>query len=478
MCAVPYLKKEIDMEYDLVIIGAGAGGFAAAIRANELKAKTIIINDGLPLGGTCVNVGCVPSKILLYAGEVLHLTGHHGIPGIDLEVKSFDFQKVMQHELDLVQMMQKEKYEKVLKRLEQVTFVQGRASFASKSEVKVNDKTFSAKRFIIATGSTASIPRIEGLKETGFITHIEALKLTTLPKELLVVGAGPLGLEFAQMYARFGSKVTVLEFQSSIFQPGEEEVVNRLEELLTKEGITIKTRAQVKRAYKKDNKKVLTYSVDGKEYEVSGDEILVAAGKTPNTQGLDLDKAGIETDKRHAVAVSTYLQTSNDRVFAVGDVINQPSRLETTAGREGSIAAENALAGSKERIDYDAVPYTIFTDPQLAGVGLTEQEQMNRMHVCACRSVDFKSIPKAIILNRTEGLIKMTVHPKTGQLLGVHLLAPNAGEIIGQAMLLIKNKNTINDVINTLPIFPTLSEAIKTCALSFVKDISGLSCCV
>ena len=466
------------MDYDLIVIGAGAGGFAASIRANELKAKTLMINDGLPLGGTCVNVGCVPSKALLYAGELLHLARHHGIPGIELDIKSFDFKKVIQHELDLVAMMQKEKYEKVLKRLEHVTVLRGRASFASKDEVRVDGKIFHAKRIIIATGSTASVPPIEGIKETGFITHIEALKLKALPRELIVIGAGPLGLEFAQMYARFGSKVTILEFQPSIFQPGEEEVVNRLESLLTEEGITMKTRAMVTKAYKKGKKKVVTYRIDEKEYEVSGDEILLATGKTPNTKDLELDKAGIETDRRQAVVVNKYLTTKNVNVFAVGDVINQPSRLETTAGREGSIGAENALAGSKLTMDYDAVPYTIFTDPQFAGAGLTEQEQMKRMNTCACRSVEFKNIPKAIILNRTEGLIKMTVHPKSGQILGVHILAPNAGELIAQAMILIKNKNTIYDVIDSTPVFPTLSEAIKTCALSFVKDISGLSCCV
>ncbi len=466
------------MEYNLIIIGAGAGGFAAAIRANELKAKTLMINDGLPLGGTCVNVGCVPSKILLHAGEMLHLAQHNHIPGIELGVKSFDFKKVMDHEIGLVQIMQKEKYEKVLKRLDYVTFVQGRASFVSRDKVNVGGKTYRAKKIIIATGSTASVPPIEGIQEAGFITHTEALKLKKLPKELIVVGAGPLGLEFAQMYARFGSTVTVLEFQPSIFQQGEEEVVNRLESVLSEEGITIKTGAMVKKAYKKGSRKFLTYFVDKKAYEVSGDEILLATGKTPNTIDLELDKAGIETDRRRAIVVNKYLKTGIDTVFAVGDVINQPSRLETTAGREGSIAAENALTGSNLIIDYETVPYTIFTDPQLAGVGLTEQEQMNRMRTCACRSVSFKDMPKALILNRTEGLIKMTVHPKTGQILGVHILSPNAGELIAQAMVLIKNKNTIDDVINSTPVFPTLSEAIKICALSFVKDISGLSCCV
>jgi mercuric reductase len=211
---------------------------------------------------------------------------------------------------------------------------------------------------------------------------------------------------------------------------------------------------------------------------VEADEILLAAGKTPNTQGLGLDKAGVEIDKRQAIIVNQYFQTSNPNIFAVGDVTNGPLRLEPTAGREGTLAAENALKGTTLSIDYNAVPYTIFTDPQLAGVGLTEDEQMKQMGVCACRTVSFEDVPKAIIMRRTEGLIKMAMHPETRHVLGVHILAPNAGDLIAQAMVLIKNKKTIDDVINSLPVFPTLSEAIKIAALSFTKDISKLSCCI
>ena len=464
--------------FDLIIIGGGAGAFAAAIRANELKAKTALINAGLPLGGTCVNVGCVPSKALLYAGEVLHHAKNHGVVGVELEVKHFDFQKVVQDELALVEKLRLEKYEKVLKSLEHVTLIQGKAKFISKNEVEVNDEILSAEKFIIAAGSTANVPPIEGIHEVGFVTHIEALKMERQPKELAIIGAGPVGLEFAQMFSRFGTKVTILQRGDSVFPHSEKALTDRLAEILAREGVTIKTNVEIKSARKENNKKVVLYTTFGAQEEVSADEILLAAGKTPNTQGLGLEIVGVKIDERQAVVVDQNFKTSNGNIFAVGDVINAPVRLETTAGREGTLAAENALKGTAFFIDYNAVPYTIFTDPQLAGVGLTEDEQMKQMGVCACRTVSFEDVPKAIIIHRTEGLIKMAIHPQTKQILGVHILAPNAGELIAEAMMLVKNKNTIDDVVNSLPMFPTLSEGIKIAALSFTKDISKLSCCI
>ncbi|MBI2989904.1 MAG: mercury(II) reductase [Candidatus Magasanikbacteria bacterium] len=465
-------------KFDLIIIGGGAGAFAAAIRANELKAKTAIVNAGLPLGGTCVNVGCVPSKTLLYAGEMLHHAKHHGVAGVELEVKNFDFQKVVQDELSLVEKLRQEKYEKVLKNLEYVTAIEGKAKFVSQNEIEVNGERLSAKKFIIAAGSTANVPPIERIREVGFVTHIEALRLEKQPKELVVIGAGPVGLEFAQLFSRFGTKVTILQRGDSIFPHSEKALTDQLAEILSKEGIIIKTNVEVKSARKENGKKVILYTINSMQEETAADEILLAAGKTPNTRGLGLDVVGVEVNKQQAVVVNQHFQTSNPKIFAVGDVTSGPLRLEPTAGREGTLAAENALKGTTLSIDYNAVPYTIFTDPQLAGVGFTEDEQMKQMGVCACRTVSFEDVPKAIIMHRTEGMIKMAIHPQTKQILGVHILAPNAGELIAEAMMLIKNKNTIDDVTNSLPMFPTLSEAIKIVALSFTKDISKLSCCI
>jgi mercuric reductase len=465
-------------EYDLVIIGGGAGSFAAAIRADELQATTAVINTGLPLGGTCVNVGCVPSKTLLWASEVLHLATHHGVNGIDLSVKQFDFQRVVHDELALVERMRHEKYENVLRNLAHVTFIEGRAMFTSPEEVTVEGKPLRAKRFIIATGSTATVPPIEGLRDVGYMTHIEALRLAEPPKELLIIGAGPLGLEFAQLYARFGSTVTVLQRAPSILPRAEPALTSRLAEILTAEGITLKTGVMIERARTDKGKKVLSYRAAGHLQEVAGDEILLAAGKTPNTEALGLDRAQVDVDERQAIKVDPSFRTTRPHIYAVGDVTNLPLRLETTAGREGTLAAANALSGGQQRIDYDAVPYTIFTDPQLAGVGWTEEEEMRRLGVCACRTVFFAAIPKALILRRTEGVIKMGIHPRTQQIVGVHILAPQAGELVAQAMMLVKNKTTIEEVVQSLPMFPTLSEAIKIVALSFTKDISKLSCCI
>lgn len=465
-------------QFDLIIIGGGAGAFGAAIRADELNAKTALINSGLPLGGTCVNVGCVPSKTLIHAASVLHHAQYHGIPGIELAVKQFDFEKIVQDELSLVERMQKEKYQKVLKNLKNVTFFDGKARFVSSQEVEVNGESLKAEKFIIATGSTATVPPIENIRDVGYLTHIEALKLVKQPKELIVVGAGPVGLEFAQMYSRFGTKVAILQYSGSIFRPGEKVVVERLQEVLRKEGIDIVLNAEVKSARTEKGKKVLTYTVEGKQQEVAGEEILLAIGKIPNTVDLDLEKAGVETDKKHAIVTKPFLQTSQPHIYAAGDVTNLPLRLEPTAGNEGTLAAENALTGSQKSIDYRTVPYTIFTDPELAGVGYTEEEYLKETGQCDCRSLNFADVPKAIILRRTEGIIKMVIDPTTKRIVGVHILAPHAGELIAQAMMLIRNKNTIDDVTTSLPMFPTLAEAIKIVAMSFTRDVSKLSCCV
>lgn len=464
--------------YDLIIIGGGAGAFAAAIKANELKAKTLIINGGLPLGGTCVNVGCVPSKTLIHAAEVVHHAKNHGIPGIELNVKGVEFSKVVEDEMKLVERLRQEKYERVLRFLKYVTFLEGWARFLNTTSIEVNGEQYASERFIIATGSTAIIPDLDGIRDVGYITHIEAMKLAKLPKELVVIGAGPVGLELAQMYARFGTKVTMLQRGPSLFSPGEPELTNRLAEILKEEGMTIRTNVQALKADNKGGRKVVTFQEKNKQEEVACDEILLATGKSPNTKELNLETLPVAIDQRGAVIVNEAFQTSQPHIYAVGDVARLPLRLETTAGHEGTLAAENALSDTKKKIDYSTVPYTIFTDPQLASVGWTEREQMKETGVCACRTISFQDVPRAIITRRTEGLLKMAIDPKTQVIKGIHILAPHAGELIAEAMVLIKNKNTIDDVIDSLPMFPTLSESFKLAALSFTKDVSKLSCCV
>lgn len=464
--------------FDLIIIGGGAGAFAAAIRANELKINTAIINSGLPLGGTCVNVGCLPSKILLHAGEVLHMAKNHKINGIELKVKKFDFNKVVNDEIMMVEMSRNDKYEKVLANLEYVTLIEGFAKFTGEKEIKVNNKKISAKKFIIATGSKANVPPIKNINDVGFVTHIEALKLKKQPEELLIIGAGPVGLEFAQMYSRFGTKVTILQRSKSIFGSGEPEIIARLADILQNECITIKTNVKIQSVKKENNKKVVSIETNGKREEIFTDEILLATGKTPNTKKLGLENTGVKINDKQAIIVDSFFQTNQPHIFSVGDVSNAPLRLETTAGHEGTLAVENIISNTKNSIDYNTVPYTIFTDPQFASVGWTEERQIKETGACTCRTVSFEIIPKAQIIRRTEGLIKMVIDPETKQILGVHILSPNAGDLIAQAAILIKNKNTIDDILHTMPIFPTLSESFKYVALAFTKDLSKLSCCI
>ncbi|GBD34151.1 Mercuric reductase [bacterium HR34] len=455
------------MKYDLIIIGAGSGGFAAAIQANELGAKTLLINSGLPLGGTCVNVGCVPSKFLIHKAKINVLKNN-----------SLNFAKVIEEELNLVNELRKEKYEEVLKNLKNVDFIEGKAKFVSENEIEINGQRFQAEKFIIANGSTANVPEIKNIENVGYLNHITALQNKNLPKSIVVIGAGPVGLEFAQIYSRFGSKVTILQKGNSIFPSGEKELTQRLKEILEREGIEIKLNVDVREVRKEGNEKVVKYLINGKEQEIKAEEILLAAGKTPNTQELDLEKAKVKINERKAIITNEFLQTTNDNIYAIGDVNDKPLRLETTAAKEGTIAVLNALENKKIKIDYNSVPYTIFTDPELAGIGFTEERQLKELNVCACRVLELKFVPKARIIKETEGLIKMLINPKTKEITGIHLLAPFASEIINQGIWLVKNKITIDEVINSMPVFPTISEAIKLCALSFYKNVAKISCCI
>ncbi|MGH9210502.1 MAG: mercury(II) reductase [Acidimicrobiales bacterium] len=462
--------------FDLVIVGGGTAAVAAASQADEMGATVALINSGLPLGGTCVNVGCVPSKALVHTAEVLHQARNHGIPGLTLEVKELDFARIVEGEQDLVKALRHQKYETVLPELVNVTVIDGRARFLGPREVAVNDQVLTAGKVIIATGSTAVVPPIPGLRDVDYLTHVEALALNEVPERLAIVGGGPLGVEFAQILARFGTQVTLLQRASSIVPAAERELTQRLAEVLTGEGITVATGVEVERVDRAGDRKLVTYRTGAGRVEVDVDAILLAVGKTPNTRGLGIAEAGVAVDDRQAVVVDVHFETSQPGIFAIGDVNDQPVRENPTAGREGTLAAQNALAGTTHSIDYDHVPTTVFTDPQLASVGVTEAEQLRRTGVSDCRTLSFENVPKAVITRRTEGLVNMVTDPATNRILGVHVLAPNASEIIAEAMILVRDGHTVDDVTATAPMYPTLSEAIKIVALSFTRDVTKLCC--
>lgn len=462
-------------QYDLIIMGGGAAGFAAAMKANELEAKTLMINNNLVgVGGTCVNVGCLPTKHLLHIGEFIHNIKKHNFNGLDSSI-SFDFRTLIEEKNKLVDKFRIEKYEKVLSVLSHVEFVEGNAAFITASQVQVNNETYKANKFIIATGSSSVVLPIEGIDKVDYLTNIEALQLKELPKSMIVLGGRALALEFAQMFSRFGTKVCLLQRSKTIIPTEEPELANLLMQYLREEGIEISTKVKLKSIHQSGNEKIVKAIIDGEDREFKAEQILMATGRRPNTSDLGLEKIGIKLGKKGGVPVDGEMQAAGN-VWAAGDVTGEPM-LETVAAKEGMIAANNALSEKKKKMDYRVVPRAIFTDPQFAVVGLTDEETNEKGISCKCHTVPMELVPKAQAIKNTKGAIKVVVDNDTQIIMGIHILAPQAADLIHEAVMIIKNRMTVDDVIDTLHIFPTLAEAVKLGAQSFRRDITKMSCC-
>ncbi len=464
-------------KFDLIIIGGGAGGFAAATKASELGAKTVIINSGLPLGGTCVNVGCVPSKILLEMGSETYNSQHPRFEAVkNGHSATFNFEAAIREKDEIIGALRESNYKRVAEGLG-IPVIEGMAKFVSPKQVEVKGQTLEANKFIIATGSRARILPFKGADKVHYITNREALSLSRLPKSMIIIGAGPLGLEFAQMYARFGTKVTMLEKEKQIMPLAEPEIADELQRCLEAEGIEIHTGVDIEGLREEKGLKIVEARVGTLRTTAEGEELLLATGVSPNSEDMGLETAGVELSPRGFIAVNEELQTSTSHIWAAGDVVGK-AFLETVAAKEGNIAASNALEGTKKTIDYDSVPKAVFTDPQVASVGLTEEEYMRRYNVCSCRTIEIAQVPKAMAIKETRGLVKMAIDPKTEAVAGVHMVAPMAADLIHEAALAVKFKLTIDDIVDTVHVFPTMSEAIKRVAQSFKRDISKMSCCV
>ncbi|TMH96437.1 mercury(II) reductase, partial [Candidatus Bathyarchaeota archaeon] len=372
--------------------------------------------------------------------------------------------------------LRKEKYSDVLRSLPSTKLFRGNARFVSKTRVKVDGINVDGKKFVVATGSSPRIPSIPGIENVGYLTNVEALSLKNKPASMVVLGGRALGLEFAQMFSHMGTRVTLLQRSDRIIPKEEPEISEALRQYLESEGIEIKTGVHVKRVYQTKGEKVIVATVKGREIEARGDELLLATGRDPNTNLLGLEIVPVGLRKDGAVKVNLEMRTTAPHVWAAGDVIGEPM-LETIAAKEGAAAAENALLGTHRKIDFLPVPRAIFTSPQVASVGLTEKQAHEEGYECTCRTIPMSKVPKAIVIRDTRGLVKMVADASTGRILGVHILADNAADIIHEAVLAVKHKLTIDDIIDTVHVFPTMTEAIKLAATSFRKDIDQLSCC-
>lgn len=463
--------------YELVILGGGAAAFAAATEADRLGIRTVIINDGLPMGGTCVNVGCMPTKHLLAVAGELHAIRHPRFASVSSAPPAFDFGKAIAEKDKLITEARRKNYQDVLAGFRHITWIDGNGSFASERVIRVGGREIEGEQILIATGCRTKVYHIEGLVETGYVTNREALSLQRLPSSLVVLGGGPLGLEFAQIFARFGTKVKVVEVAKRIAAMSEPEISEALRNYLEAEGIEFHTGVNIRRARGNGALKELVIEAGGNEETLLAEEILVATGVVGNIEGMNLEGIGVETEKGCNVKVNEHLQTNIPHIWAVGDVVCHIC-LETVAAKEGKMAVENAFRNAKKTIDFSSIPFAVFTDPEVAGVGLTEAQYMARYGICTCRTVQLSQVPKALAVNDTRGLVKMIAHHETGKVMGVHILAPHAAEMIHEAALAVRFGLTIDDLIETTHVFPTYCEGIKMAAQAFRRDIGRMSCCV
>ncbi|ABW02328.1 mercury(II) reductase [Caldivirga maquilingensis] len=452
------------MAKELVIIGYGAAGFAALIRANELGIKPTLIGYG-PLGGTCVNVGCVPSKTVLRIGE---LYGY--AKGFEPSL-NWDYMSAFKHELDIVNKLRKLKYEDVLAKYD-VELIEGRAYFTSPNSVKVNGRVIEGERFIVATGSSPNIPNIKGLREVGYWTNVEALNPQRRIGSLIVLGGRAQALEFAQMYRMLGVDVAVVQRSQVLIPDWEPEISLGIRQVLEQSGVVVLTGTRVLEVKQGVEGKVVVTD----KGELEADEILVAMGRRPNVD-LNLNEAGIKLSEKGGILVDDELRTTNPRVYAAGDVLGGPM-LEALAGKQGVVAVDNAVLNAHRRIDMLAVPQAIFTKPNLARVGLTVAEAVAMGIDVDYRVVFMDNVAKAHILGDTNGLVKMIIEKGSGRIIGVHAMGENAAEFINEAALAIRLKATINDLIDTIHVFPTMAESLKLAAQAFYRDITKMSCCV
>jgi mercuric reductase len=459
--------------YDLAIVGSGGGAFAAAIAATERGAKVVMIERGT-LGGTCVNVGCVPSKTQLRAGELFWRAGHQPFHGISTRAAAVDLSALVNEKDQLVSSLRREKYEDLIGEYGW-ELVRGEARFIDHRTLRVDDRAIQADGLVLATGARPSLPPVPGLDQVEYLTSTSLLDFTTLPKHLIVIGAGYVGLELGQLFRQLGSQVTLAQRGTRLLRSYDPEIAETVDGILHRQGIQVITGATFVRAEQSGIAKRLVVRVGETERVLEGDALLVATGRTPNTEALDLSVAGVEVGSRGEVVVDDRLRTSNPRVFAAGDVTLGPQYVYVAA-YEGALAAENALGGER-LLALRAVPGVIFTTPSIATVGLTEEAARDTGHQVKAATLPLHYVPRAVVNRDEDGLFKIVADARTDQVLGVHVVAENAGDVIYAGVLAVRFHLTVRDLTDTFAPYLTMSEGLKLAAQSFSRDPARLSCC-
>jgi len=460
----------------VAVIGSGSAAFAAAIRAAEEGARVTIIEAADAIGGTCVNVGCVPSKIMIRGAHIAHLMRGHPFEGIAKPSPALDRIKLVAQQRARVDELRQAKYQAILDTNPNINLMKGKARFKDPHTLIVTradgaEKVVSAERILIATGAAAAVPPIPGLQDTPYWTSTEALVAATLPAHLIVLGGSAVGLELAQAFLRLGVKVTVVELMQRLLPREDEDIGRELQKILEQEGMRILTAVQTKSVRHERN----TFEIELAGETLKGDAVLVATGRRPNTVDLGLAAARVKTEKNGAIIIDDHLRTTVEHVYAAGDCTNQPQFVYVAAAG-GTRAAINMMGGDAT-LDLSTMPAVVFTDPQVATVGLTEAQAKEQGVETESRMLTLDNVPRSLANFDTRGFIKLVAEKQTGRLLGAQVLAAEGGEIIQTAALALRHRMTIHDLADQLFPYLTMVEGLKLAAQTFTKDVKQLSCC-
>jgi len=459
----------------VAIIGSGGAAMAAALKAAERGARVTLIERGT-IGGTCVNVGCVPSKVMLRAAYVAHVRATSPFDrGITPCAPAIDRRALLAQQQGLVDALRRAKYEDILARSAAIDVFKGEARFADAHTLAVRladgaQKTVPFDRCLIATGASPAVPPIPGLADTPFWTSTDALAAETIPPRLAVIGASAVAAELAQAYARLGSRVTILA-RRTLFADEDPAIGAAIAAVFRAEGIDVRERTQAQRVAYADGEFTLALASG----EIRAERLLVATGRTPATGALDLHRAGVKTDERGAIRIDAHLRTSAPHIYAAGDCTDLPQFVYVAAAA-GARAAIN-MTGGDAALDLAAMPAVVFTDPQVATVGLSEAEAQRQGIETASRTLTLDNVPRALANFDTRGFVKIVAEAESGRLLGVQAVAAEAGELIQTAALAIAQRMTVGDLANALFPYLTMVEALKLAAQTFTRDVKQLSCC-
>lgn len=461
---------------DIIILGSGSTAFAAALRAQQLGARVVMIEKGEP-GGTCINWGCIPSKTLIHAALFRREARLGAALGLGMAEGAVDFERLAAHKTAVVTGLRTSKYLDVLSKVPELRMIRGTGRFIGPHTVQAGGETLTSDRILIATGGFPRIPNLPGLSEVPYLTSRSALLLTTFPGSLIIIGGGVIAAELGQMFARLGTRVTILEHGARILSNLEQEPVLAVQQALRDEGIEIRTNTGVCGVARHGEGVEVTVETSGARKGFRAEKLLVAVGTAPASAGIGLEKAGVEVNGRGFIVTDQQMRTTAPGIWAAGDVTGG-MMVATMGAREGIVAVEDMLTPECAcRVDYCSLPMAIFTDPEIAAVGYTEESAAKAGFRVVTNTIPVSAVPKAHVTGHLAGAIKMVAEEGSGRLLGVHISCHRAADLINEAALAVRCKVTVDELAAAPHVYPSMSEGLRLCAQGFSRDLSKLSCC-